>query len=98
MATAVPPPAQSVPHMARAVRMQATAPVPKLGGDHGRDPWGKDGEQISQRLQRKGGGVDLAQAPVQDVALDIHQEAPRECRGRRGLAGGGVKPRHAAAT
>jgi len=97
MATAVPPPVQSAPRMARAVRMQAAVPVPKLGGDHGRDPGQRDGGQISQRLHRREGG-DLAQAPVQDVALDIHQEVPRECRGRRGLADGGVKPRHAAAT
>ena len=56
MATAVPPPVQSAPRMARAVRMQAAVPVPKLGGDHGRDPGQRDGGQISQRLQRKGGG------------------------------------------
>ena len=56
MATAVPPPVQSAPRMARAVRMQAAVPVPKLGGDHGRDPGQRDGGQISQRLHRREGG------------------------------------------
>ena len=68
MATAVPPPVQSVPRMARAVRMQATAPVPKLGGDHGRDPGGKDGGQVSMRAHHGRDGVSSSFHPAPRAA------------------------------
>ena len=86
-------------------RVDRRAPPLRLAHDLGVAPL-LDAEQGGAKManryhndcrEREGGG-DLAQVPVQDVALDIHQETPRECRGRRGLAGGGVKPRHAAAT